>query len=153
MTHIEFSVDISATVIALLGGALGGSILNAVTNHFASKKSKNIAMLENKINKLYGPLSFMLFCTKNYLDYSKEILKQHSEYFLPNKFSEDRDTQSRVSKQSEKTIELSNYYFKKVIENNQLIFKLIAENYFLIDDMQDKELIDNFNVYSYFRRI
>jgi hypothetical protein len=100
--------------------------------------------MERKINKLYGPLSFLLRCTKIYLENSQDIIQQHRDYFVPNKFSQSPDAQSKADSQSNATIELSNYYFEKVIDNNQVIFKLISENYSLIDDAEDEDLINNF---------
>ncbi|TIE17744.1 hypothetical protein [Legionella pneumophila] len=137
-------MDLTTVLIALVTGALGGAIVTAWSTNHINKRNQKIALMERKINNLYGPFSFLLRCTKIFLENSRDIIQQHQDYFVPNKFSQSTDAQSKVDSQSHATIELSNYYFEKVIDNNQVIFKLISENYSLIDDAEDEDLINNF---------
>lgn len=137
-------MDLTTVLIGLVTGALSGAIVTAWSTYHINKRNQKISLLERKINSFYGPLSFLLRCTKIYLENSKDIIQQHQDYFVPDKFSQSPDAQSKVDSQSNATIELSNYYFAKVIENNQVIFKLISENYSLIDDTEDEDLINNF---------
>ena len=137
-------MDLTTVLIGLVTGALGGAIVTAWSTNHINKRNQKIALMESKINNLYGPLSLLLRCTKIYLVNSQDIIQQHRDYFVPNKFSQSPDAQSKVDAQSNATIELSNYYFEKVIDNNQVIFKLISENYSLIDDAEDEDLINKF---------
>ncbi|MFC7780276.1 hypothetical protein [Legionella taurinensis] len=135
---------IVSILIPLLTGALAGAIVTAWNTNHINKRNNRIARLEHKINNLYGPLAFLMRCTLIYLENSRGLIQQHQDYFVPNKFSQSLDVQSKVDSQSNATIELSNYYFDKAIENNQLIFKLISENYSLIDSEEDEGLINEF---------
>jgi hypothetical protein len=137
-------MNLTTALIGLVTGALGGAIVTAWSTNHINKRNQKIALMERKINNLYGPLSFLLRCTKIYLENCKDIKQKHKSYFVTDKFSQSQDTQTRVSSQSNATIELSNYYFEKVIDNNQVIFKLVSENYSLIDDSKDEDLINNF---------
>lgn len=131
-------------LIGLLTGALGGAMVTAWSTNHINKRNQKIALLERKINNLYGPLSFLLLCTKTYIDNSNGLIEQHKTYFVPDKFSQLLETQLKIDAESTATLDLSNYYFEKAIDNIQMIFKLISDNYSLIDNAEDESLINNF---------
>lgn len=116
-------------IIALLSGAIGGSIITVLFDYFKMKRS----YLREQIDKLYGPLYNLLSYSSQTFEIANSILREHARYFSGNKWSQDKSTQEKLKNESLEVIEISNKYVNEANRTNEKIFEILQNNYSLLD--------------------
>ena len=135
----EVGMSISPIFITLIVSAIGGSIGSLLTiwsTHRLAKRKIKMNQLEEKIYKLYGPLSFHLLymnaCFRQFFSVLDGACKYSNDVNLVD--SNDK---------SEACTVLMRHYRARLNELHEDIFHLISQNYSLIDN-NDAEFMDNY---------
>lgn len=135
----EVVMTVSPIFITLIVSAIGGSIGSLLTiwsTHRLAKRKIKINQLEEKIYKLYGPLSFHLLymnaCFRQFFSVLEGACKYSNDVNLMD--SDDKAEACAV---------LMEHYHTRLDELHEDVFHLISKNYSLIDN-NDTEFMDNY---------
>lgn len=138
----NFLFDILKIIVSFLGGGFLVAIYNSYFTNKANKIKKEVDLLQEQLNKLYGPLWFWIGQNKLCFAHIKNLRKaidNYEEYgrehYDPKDF-----TAMFVRKKMEA---LQNDYRKKIKLNNNIIIKILQENFSYLD-IDDMELIHKF---------
>lgn len=135
------------TLITFLGGGIIGAGIQYVSTARTAREKRHSDFVYEQLCKLYGPLYFLTSQNEKLFKLSNTILNAHTEHFSCKKWSLDRSTQESLSKESRATIELSNEYIYQASNNNDMIVKILRDNYAFIDP-DDIEILQEFVVDS-----
>jgi len=130
-------------IIALLSGAVGGSVITALFEYFKVKYKFRTDYLRKQIDNLYGPLYIVLSHSSKHLEIANSILSAHREHFSRKDWSQEESTQKKLESESTETIDVSNKYVAAANTNNEKIFTIIMKYYSLID-LEDIDIVDDF---------
>ncbi len=136
----------------LMGGISGGVIVavyNSIITHNAEKARKEINALQNQIDKLYGPLYFWVSQNDICFKHNRAIMKAYDQVFSGQKWSDNELTQKKLQESCTATIDIGNEYVHQAEKNNEIIVKLLRENYSQID-LDDIDLFQEF-ILNYLR--
>lgn len=122
MTILNF---IETTLIAAFGGSIG-SVLTLISNYKLNKTKTRITELENKIFKLYGPLSFNLFYMTTLFQQFFSTLEGSCNYANDTKLAD-------TDEKAEACLKLLDHYHHRMDELQTRIFQIISKNYSHID--------------------
>lgn len=125
--------DPLTTVIIFLGGGVIGAGIHWASVARTEREKRHSNYIYEQLEKLYGPLYFVTSQNEELFKLSKNILSAHRDYFDGKVWSKNEKTQESVRKQSTATIDLSNEYARKVVENNETIVDILRSNYAFID--------------------
>ncbi len=120
-------------IVSFLGGGVVGALLNWIRAERADKKERKIKFLNDQIRELYGPLYYFVSQTEKLFELDDRLKKAYIDKYENKDFSSDVKTQEAIEEQMSKTLNVTNEYMKKVIENNIRIKEIFDRNYSLMD--------------------
>ena len=122
-------------IVSFLGGGVISAIITSLFNNHQININKKKDFLEQQLQKLYGPLYWLVSQTDKLFDLNNKIMKAYDgEYCDSNKkYSQEKQTQDALNQETSITINVANEYIAKVEENNKQMLVVLNDNYSYID--------------------
>ena len=120
-------------VVSFLGGGVISALINWIRMESADKKDRKMEFLREQIQKLYGPLYYLILQNEKLFDLNDKLDKAYCKEYIGKQWSLDQNTQNTIKQESSQTIELRNEYSEIVTKNNIKIRELLDQHYALID--------------------
>lgn len=141
--------EIIRLIFSLLGGgAVGGvvvGVLNLLNTNRLERKRKRIEFIRLQLQELYGPLQFLTSCNAQLFKLTNKLHEAYNAEYVNKKWSEEYNTQERVTQGALQTIDISNEYVKQAVDNNGHILEVLTNHYSLIEPA-DAEVFAQFVV-------
>lgn len=106
----------------ILGSGIGAAVINLIFTTRSEKIRRNIKVLEEQINNLYGPLHLII--TKD--EVLLKIVRELDEIYTKIYIEKGEEIGSRPE-EYEKTINMENEYVNEVINYNERIIRVIEK--------------------------
>ena len=129
----ETGISLLSIVISLLVGGFAGTLLTVLTGYFSERRERRMQFIDNQIIKLYGPLYYFTSQSEKLFELNKGFHSAYSKEYIEKKWSQERNTQKNLEKETSETLDIANKYIEQVEENNKQSKKALDENYSLID--------------------
>lgn len=108
-------------------GAITGAIITVFSTHSLKNRELKVKILEEKINKLYGPIYYFLKQNEFMFDQNGRIhISLVQEYI-------DSDNPERIEEAMNDTTYIKQSYQDLILENNKQIKQIVDNNFSLID--------------------
>jgi hypothetical protein len=127
-----------------LSGALVVTLLNLTIGGVRSRRERKIAVLQEQLRLLYGPVSCLIAQNLGLSAHASKIQAAFQEH-LAGKFNQDEAAQEARAKHGQRTTNLANQYGERILTNNARIMDIIDTNWHLADDA-DREVFSQFQV-------
>lgn len=137
--------EIIRLVVSFVGGGLVSAIVNWVREARVARHERQINILREQLDRLYGPLFFLTSQNERLFELNRSVNVAYGNHFLDKNWSTDERTQSQLRKEAESTIDLGNAYIDRVLSNNVRVMDLLEKNWHLIDP-EDAEVLSQFQV-------
>ncbi|MCE9551018.1 MAG: hypothetical protein K8R50_08465 [Betaproteobacteria bacterium] len=132
-------------IMSFIGGGFAVAVGNWVNSAVAARKQREGDYLKSQLQSLYGPLFFFTQQNENLFALCRKFNDAYTTEFVAQSWSEDSHTQASVQKDSATTIEISNQYIRRVVENNERVMDVLEKGWHFIDADDIKEFA-NFQV-------
>jgi hypothetical protein len=96
------------------------------------KRQREIAHLQDQLHHLYSPLHFLICQNETLLEQSNKIMKEYKGYFEGKQWAP--EAHKSLEQAALSTIELSNQYCRRIVDNNSVILDILRDHWHLIDD-------------------
>lgn len=140
---------ISEQTIQYLTSFLGGGFVAAVFNWVKSSKDackqREINGLKERLQSLYGPLSFFTQQNEKLFALCDAFNDAYTTEIVQINWSQDEKTRASVRADADTTIQLSNQYVARIVENNSRIMEILEKGWHLVDT-EDIEEFAQFQV-------
>jgi len=137
------TIETMNLIFSFLGGGVAVAIIDWFWKMSSEKKSRKIEYLNNQLKYLYGPLYCFSSYAEQLFELSDNIQKLYKSEYEEQKWSQEKTTQDNLKLETTDTINISNSYISKVIDNNSVIRRIIEDNY-SYSDLDDIEIFKNF---------
>jgi hypothetical protein len=131
-TDITYFNTISL-VVSFLGGGIISALINWIRIEKAEKKERKIEFLEKQIQKLYGPLYYLILQNEKLFELNDKLDKAYDKEYIEKQWSLEKDTQNAIGQEASQTIGIKNEYIEIVTKNNIKIRELLDQQYVFID--------------------
>lgn len=132
-------------LLSFLGGGFAVAVGNWVNSSVGARRQREIDSLKGQLQSLYGPLFFFTQQNEKLFALCGAFNAAYTAEFVGQNWSQDERTQATVCADAETTIELSNQYIQRVVENNSRVMKILEEGWHLADS-EDIEELSQFQV-------
>lgn len=119
--------------MSFLGGGFAVAVGNWVNSSIGARRQREIDRLKDQLQSLYGPLSFFAQQNEKLFALCGAFHDAYTTEIAQKKWSEDERTQASVRADADTTIQLSNQYIGRVIENNGRIMEVLEKGWHLAD--------------------
>jgi hypothetical protein len=114
-------------------GAIIGAIITMISTHTLKTRELRVKLLEDKLNKLYGPIYYYIKLNRNFFEQNSLIHSSWiTEYVVPS-YSQEPLTQERLNKSDQDTMYIKQKYQEQILANNEQIKQALDNNFSLID--------------------
>lgn len=130
-------------IFSFIGGGVAVAIIEWFRMIYSEKESRKIEYLNNQLKYLYGPLYCFSSYAEQLFELSDNIQKLYKSEYEGKNWSRDKSTQDNLKIETTDTINTSNLYIAKAIQNNSVLQKIIEDNYSYCD-LDDIEIFKDF---------
>jgi hypothetical protein len=135
--------------IRVLFSFLGGGLIVALLDWFrsisAERVSRRVEFLSQQLQTMYGPLYFFATQNESICKLGSVIHNAYTEEYCKPNWSQDKDTQINLDKETRTTLDIGNRYTEVMINNNDRMVEILVANYALIDP-EDADVFQEFLV-------
>jgi hypothetical protein len=132
-------------LMSFLGGGFAVAVGNWVNSSVGARRQREIESLKGQLQSLYGPLSFFTHQNEKLFALCGKFNAAYTAEFVGKNWSQDERTQATVRADADTTIELSNEYIQRVVENNRRVMEVLEKGWHLADS-EDIEELSQFQV-------
>lgn len=132
-------------LMSFLGGGFAVAVGNWVNSSIGARRQREIDRLKEQLQSLYGPLSFFTQQNDKLFALCGTFNDAYRIEIAQKNWSQDEKTQASVRADAETTIELSNQYIGRVVENNSRVMEVLEKGWHLVDG-EDIEEFAQFQV-------
>ena len=132
-------------LMSFMGGGFAVAVGNWVNSSIGTRRQREIDYLKGQLQSLYGPLSFFTQQNEKLFALCGAINAAYTAEFVEKNWSQDERTQVNVRADANTTIELSNHYIRRVVENNSRVMEILEKGWHLAD-IEDIEDLSQFQV-------
>lgn len=125
--------EILNLVFSFLGGGLVVALLGWFKDYLSERKARKISILQDQLQKLYGPLEFFSSQNESFFNLNEKILRAYLDEFGGKNWAHDEETQRILKENRTTTIDVANAYVRLVTTNNDKILEILRNNYAHID--------------------
>ena len=127
-------------LMSFLGGGFAVAVGNWVNSSVGARRQREIDHLKNQLQSLYGPLSFFTLQNEKLFALCGAFNDAYTTEIAQKNWSPDEKTQASVRAEADTTIELSNQYVGRVVENNGRVMEILEKGWHLADTEDIEEL-------------
>jgi len=124
-------------------GAITGAVITMFSTHILKTHELKVKILEDKLNKLYGPIYYYTKLNLNFFNHKKVIHDSWNTQYNEPTFSEDQLTQDRLIQADQDMDYFQRKYQEQILANNEQI-KLTLDNNFSLIDTDDVDVFLQF---------
>jgi hypothetical protein len=132
-------------LMSFLGGGFAVAVGNWVNSSIGARRQREIDHLKGQLQSLYGPLSFFTQQNEKLFALCGAFNAAYTAEFAAKNWAQDERTQATVRADAGTTIDLSNQYIKRVVENNNRVMEILEKGWYLADG-EDIEELSQFQV-------
>ncbi len=125
--------ELTKTLFTFLGGGLVGALINWYRTSKSDRILRHNQYTSEQINKLYGPVYFLVCQNEVLTDISDKYTKAIKKEILDVDWSKEEETRKQVRSDLDKSIELSNYYIGLTHQNNKEILDILKTQFQFIN--------------------
>ncbi|MCH9030500.1 MAG: hypothetical protein IH819_13065 [Bacteroidetes bacterium] len=109
----------------------------------SERKSRKIEYVNNQLKYLYEPLYCFSSYAEQLFELSDNIQKLYKSEYAEKNWSQEKTTQENLKIETTNAINVSNEYISNVVSNNNVLKKIIEDN-FSYSDLDDVDIFKNF---------
>ncbi len=132
-------------LMSFLGGGFAVAVGNWVNSSLGAQRQREIDYLKAQLQSLYGPLSFFTQQNEKLFALCGAFSAAYTAEFVGKNWSQDERTQAAVRADADTTIDLSNQYIHRVVENNSRVMEILEKGWHFADS-EDIEELSQFQV-------
>ncbi|MGG7056407.1 hypothetical protein [Nitrosomonas sp. ANs5] len=118
-------------LMSFLGGGFAVAVGNWVNSSVGIRRQREIDHLKGQLQSLYGPLSFFAQQNEKLFALCGAFSDAYTREIVQKNWSQDEKTRASVRADAETTIQLSNQYVVRVVENNGRIMEILEKGWHL----------------------
>lgn len=127
-------------LMSFLGGGFAVAVGNWVNSSVGARRQREIDHLKEQLQSLYGPLSFFTQQNEKLFALCGAFNDAYTTEIAQKTWSQDEKTQTSVRADADTTIQLSNQYVGRVVENNGRVMEILEKGWHLVDTEDIEEL-------------